>query len=247
MRTFLLLAVGCLTWAACSASSLAEEKALTLNKFVEADTDSIFTYQAEGPGVLTLVVRSNSDVVINVTSAAGGPVAGGRIDIDFEGNGGAEQGAVVLPTKGNYKVTVQPFDPGQGLAVYHIGASFFGAPLLAGMAPVDPATAPALEAGKVVDGKLPAGRNGTLYVYKAKSNGVLTVDVQADCDVILTSFLGDLQNVGTRADDDLNGDTGHESITLDVREGQTYFFAITPFGGAAAEANLKIRTELGNQ
>ena len=115
------------------------QQPLPLGRIVEGTTGStgpaVFSFNAETPGVLTVVVRGrdDADLQISVTDAVGQTLPDGRIDVDLGGDVGAEQGAVVIRAPGDYQVQVGTWGGG---GRFEIAASWLEFASLGG--PADP-------------------------------------------------------------------------------------------------------------
>jgi hypothetical protein len=196
-----------------------------------------YEFTAEGAGVLMVVVRADSDVIVNVVNSSGRPIENGRIDSDYLGDSGAEQGAIVLGQPGKYEVRVEPF--GADTVQFVMGASWL--PMDAVAREPDPHGSPedaiAMEVGKnyeeVIDGS--KGDLQAWYRVEAKSDGLLNVATRTESgDVVLECYKKDeFEFAVERSDQDIGGDSGRESIAVDVKEGDVYYFVVSAFSGAA--------------
>jgi hypothetical protein len=198
------------------------------------------SFNAPAAGVLTVVVRSTdeSDLVLVVTDGDGQPLPEARSDRDLGGNSGAEQLAVTVPRAGEYQVRVEPF--GSGSARFKIGASWISFPDLE--IPPDPngspSTATAIREGQEpfdesLDGT--AGDYWDWFVFTAERAGTLTVTTRAeDGDLVLEAFeAGSYTEALERSDQDLQGVSGNEALTLIVTAGQKVYFKVSAWNEGA--------------
>lgn len=207
---------------------------------------AVFGFNAESPGVLLVVVRGSDDVVLKVLNGIGRPVEDGVIDSDFGGDAGAEQGAIVIGQPGEYSVRVEPF--GFGSINFVLGATWL--PMEAVAREPDPHGSPedaiALESGKNVEEELKQDRGDRedWYRFEAKSAGLLVVATRSESDLVVECYRKDAyEEAFERSDQDIGGDAGRESITIDVEEGDVYYFVVTTFFG---DADYSIRAVLAD-
>jgi hypothetical protein len=224
---------------------------LELGKITKATTSSqqvaSFNFNANAAGILTVVARSTdeSDIVLVVTDADGQPLPNGRSDQDIGGDTGAEQFAVTIPRAGGYQVRVEPYS---GSATFQIGASWLAFPDLE--VPPDPDGSPSkaiaitVEQQSVSDGLDGSGGDyWDWFVYTADQAGTLTVATRAEeGDLVLEAYsAGDYAEAMERSDQDLQGVSGNEALTLVVEPGQKFFFKVAAFTeGATIPYRLQI-------
>ncbi len=202
------------------------------------DEPSIFSFDADAAGVLTIVARSldETDLVLVVTDAHGQPLPEGRSDQDLGGDSGAEQFAVTIPREGVYQVRVETFGGGSGS--FKIGLSWLSFPDLALPADPDGSPATANQISLIQDARTDLidpseGDNWDWFVLKADKAGTVTVATRADeGDLILEAFTpGEFFEPLERSDQDLQGNGGNEAVTLVVEDGDEFFFRISAFSG----------------
>lgn len=220
----------------CQAAGAAE---LPLNEVIEGSTNrgenGVYTFKADGPGALTVVVRATegSDVAIVISDAAGQPLTGGRIDIDYQRDHGAEQGVVPIPREGEYQVVVEPLG---SRADYVLAAAWlpFDALELPEDEDASPTSAIDLTLDEWVSDSLD-NADGDLFDWfrvVADRDGELVVSTRGEAgDAILEAFAdGQYADALQRSDQDIEGNNVRESITLDVTEGQTLYFKVSSYG-----------------
>ncbi len=199
-----------------------------------------FAFNAPSAGVLTVVIRSigESDLVLTVSDQDGQPLPEARSDQDLGGDSGAEQLAVTIPRAGTYLVQVEPF--GSGDARFNIGASWITFPDLE--VPPDPNGSPsnatAIRAGQQplqesLDGT--AGDYWDWFVFTAEQAGTVTVTTRSDDgDLVLEAYdAGDYGEPVERSDQDLQGTSGNEALTLIVSAGQKVYFKVKAWNEGA--------------
>lgn len=205
-----------------------------------------FEFRASSAGVLTVVVRAegDTDLTLAVTDADGQPLPDGESDQDIGGNTGAEQFAVTLPRAGTYRVIVQTY--GWGTSSFRIAASWLEFPDLE--VPADPDGSPsaamrlAAEQQSVsnsIDGS--AGDYWDWYVITGDRAGTVTVATRTeDGDLVLEAFEeGAYTEPLEYSDQDLQGSSGNEALTLSLAEGQSLYFKVKAFSeGSAIEYRL---------
>jgi hypothetical protein len=210
---------------------------------------SIFGFEAETAGVLTIVVRSadETDLFLLVTDFDGQPLPDGRSDQDLGGDSGAEQFAVTLPRAGKYQVRVETFG-GEG-GEFKIGVSWLPFPDLAVPADLDgsPSGAVRLRVGQETRSDALDGAKGDFwdwFVLKADKGGTLTLATRADeGDLVLEAYSpGEFGEALERSDQDLQGNGGNEAVTLVVRAGEEFFFKVSAF---SAGASIPYRLQIG--
>lgn len=205
-----------------------------------AEGSAGYLFEATQAGVLTVAVRSLSgaDLVLVVTDHTGQPLPNGRSDQDLGGDSGAEQFAATLPRAGEYRVRVESFSGEYG--DFKVGVSWLPFAELE-VAP-DPDGTPdaALALGLAqgahmdsIDG--PAGDFWDWYVFRAESDGTLTVVTRAEeGDLVLEAFEeGMYTDPIARSDQDLQGSSGNEAVTVSVSAGDEFFFKVSAWSEGA--------------
>jgi len=213
------------------------QQALQLNQITPGnagdDAPAVFTFYAETPGVLTVVVRGNgdTDLQLAVADVVGQTLPDGQIDQDHGGDSGAEQAAVVIRGAGEYQVRVSTWF---GSGSFDLIASWISYPALGGPADPDgmPTAAAVLVPGTPIDDSIDPSSGDAWDWFKVTTDsaGVITVITEApDGDLALEVFGdGDFAEAINRSDQDMQGVAGNESITVQAAAGQTYYFRVSP-------------------
>jgi len=211
-----------------------------------SDKPSEYRVKAESAGVLTVAVKGEGDLVLAVLDGDGQPVPDGRSDRDLGGDSGTEMVSVTLGEAGDYRVRVI-VQMGTTSSAYQIAASWMPFPPFARPADPDgrPGTARAIKVGESVEDALDASQGDLAdwYVVKADSDGTLVVvtrPVGDGGDLVLEAFLdGEFGQPAARSDQDLQGNSASESVSLNVRAGQTVHVRVTgAFSSVQAQYRL---------
>lgn len=231
--------------------SLAMAESLPLGETIEGSTGNpdiaSYEFQTESAGVLTVIVRATSDVVINVVDELGVQIVDGYVDTDYYGDGGAEQGAIIIGEAGDYQVRIEPLS---GTADFVLAANWL--PFEAVGRKADPQGTPDesihMGIGKIYNGLIreSLGDRQDWYRVEAARDGVLNVSTRTPgSDVVLEYYQdGNFGSSVERSDQDLDGDTGRESITVNAREGQVYYFVVTAF---SSDADYSVRAMISDR
>lgn len=203
-----------------------------------------FVFDARGPGFLSVVVRAEAgeDLSLTVTDEEYQALPDGVSDRDAGGDVGAEQLVVAIPGAGRYMVLVESFS-GES-ASFRVGATFLASDVAETPPDPDgrPSAARALAPGESHDDALDpaAGDRWDWFVITADRDGVLTVLTRSEGEGDLRLELfeeGDFRMPVDVSDQDMDGVLGNESLTLNVRAGETVYFRVAPsFGGTSAAA-----------
>ncbi len=200
----------------------------------DGGTPTRYRFTASGPGVLTVAVGGTEDLMLAVLDEDGQPVPEGNADRDLNGNMGAELISVVLYYGGTYFVEVR----GNGLetaARFAIGGGFVAMPAFARAPDPDrrPSQARVLAVGAAHQDELNPGAGDLWDWYAVKATEAMTVVVVTrmeegvEGDLILEAYLGtDYSEPTTQSDQDLQGHTGNESLTIDVKAGETVYIKV---------------------
>lgn len=251
-RSKILVAAIVLTLAlGASAGAQSTQQALQLNQPVTGTasdgTPAVFTFTAESAGMLTVVVRGQSDTDLQLTIAdiVGQPLPEGSSDQDLGGDYGAEQVAAVIPSAGEYQVRVGSWS---GSGSFEMIAGWIAYPALGG--PVDPDALPTAAAelapGAPIDDSIDPSSGDSWDWFKVTVEGAAAITVittAPEGDLALEAFAeGEYAAPISSSDQDMQGVAGNESITIQAQAGETYYFKVTPFSnfGGAIPYNIRV-------
>lgn len=210
-----------------------------------------FVFQAPGAGFLTVVVRSTAgeDVTLSVADEDYQSLPGADSDIDLGGDVGAEQLVAIIPHQGTFRVLVETF--GGGGAGVQVGGTFLASDLVHAEPDPDgrPGTATALEVGASHEDSIEpsAGDPWDWYRITASADGALTVltRVDGDGDLRLEIFHeGSYREAANSSDQDIDGVLGNESLTWDVKAGDTVYIRVVPALGGGERVPYRIASGL---
>lgn len=217
-----------------------EKAAITPDKPVE------YTLAAKTAGVLTLAIHGEGDLAIDVTDSDGQTLPEGSIDRDLHGNAGLEMASVLVPEPGTYRVRVR--SQSGSSSSFQIDSTWLSFPPLARAstdADSKPSAAQRLAVGKPHEDSIDA-ESGDLwdwFSFEAPEAGTLVVvtrGIGESADLVLEAFLD--KNFGQsveRSDQDLQGDSANESVTVSVTKGQTVHVKVSStFGRQSAKYRI---------
>lgn len=197
-----------------------------------------FRFTAPGAGVLTVAVNGTIDLTLAVTDQDGQPVPDGTADRDLNGELGAELLSVVLSQGGQYLVEVRA-NGGEPASRFAIGASFVAMPPFERPADPDgrPSQGTAVTIGAARQDQLHPSANDlwdwyTVRVTEAATLVVVTrIDEGVEGDLVLEVYLGGgFSEPTAQSDQDLQGSMGNESVTIDVKPGDTLHIKVKSLG-----------------
>jgi hypothetical protein len=199
------------------------------------DIPTEYAFQAASAGVLVVAVQGEGDLVIEVLDADGQHVPDGTADRDLNGDTGRELLAVVLSAEGEYRVRIRA-QGGAATRAYEMTASWLAFPAFA--RPEDPdgraSQARAIDVGESVSDTLDAAAGDSLdwYVITAGQSGTLVVVTRpedgGEPDLVLEAFLdGDFSRPAAHSDQDLQGNSANESVSVSVKAGQTVHIKVS--------------------
>ena len=225
-------------------------QALQLNQIIQGSAGdgapAVFIFNAETPGVLTVVVRGNgdTDLQVSIADTVGQALPDGHADQDLGGDAGAEQAAVVIRAAGEYQVRVSTWF---GSGMFDLVAGWISYPALGGPADPDgmPTAAATLVPGTPIDDSIdpPSGDAWDWFKVTADGGGVITVITEApEGDLALEAFEdGGFAEAINRSDQDMQGVAGNESITIQAAAGQTYYFRVSQVFSSGDAIAYRIR------
>jgi hypothetical protein len=188
-----------------------------------------FRVSVPSAGVLTVAAHGKSDLVLRVTDDEGQALPDGTSDRDLGGDLGAEVLAVVLPEGGNYLVSVSSNDE-TSRARFTISSTFLAMPSFAKPADPDrrPSQARALTVGTAHSDQLHPAANDLWDWYVISATDAMTLVVatrteeESEGDLVLEGYIGGkFQDPVVQSDNDLQGQLGNESVTVNLRPGDT--------------------------
>lgn len=206
-----------------------------------------YRFQASGPGVLTVVAHGSEDLTLAVMDEDGQPVADGTADRDLNGNVGSEMLSVVLTEGGTYRVEVRSHGSESGS--FTVGGAWV--PMSAFARPSDPDGRPSragrLAVGASHDDQLHPDEGDqwdwfTINVTERSTLVVVTrIDEGADGDLALEVYLdNDYSTPAVQSDQDLQGNLGNESVTVDVRAGQPMHIKVRSFSSSGGSVPYRV-------
>jgi len=197
-----------------------------------------YRFKAAGPGLLTLGLRAKNgqDLAIDVSSE-GLTVPHGQINANFDGDPGAEQGTIALPSAGDYLVTVMPTSQNSRGIEFELVSSFLPFAGATGPASLKISEAKELVLGVKQPAAIERGAQGVILKYLPKANAIVTVSTgNSTSDIVLWAYEKEIRRGKElqRSDRDMLGNAGNEAITLNMVAGKTYYFLVTPYSGRPA-------------
>lgn len=195
-----------------------------------------YSFTPPGAGVLTVVVSGSDDLVIEVVDQDGQPLPGGRADGDNNGSTGLEFLAMPVGNSDPLMVRVTMLSEDGGSGAFAISASFvredrFSKP---GDSDRRPSLARSVTVGAAIEESLHPAEGDQWDWYTIRANEAMTVAIvtrmneSAEGDLVIEAFTdGDFNEAVARSDQDLQGHTGNESVTVDLKAGQSLHFKVT--------------------
>jgi hypothetical protein len=214
----------------------------------QASTNAPATYvfKAATAGVLTVAVVGDGDVEIAIMDEDGQSVPDGTQDRDLFGSTGTEQASVTFTEPGVYRVQVRTVDG--AASKFQIGASWISMPALARPSDPDkrPGQARVLDIGKSHEDSIDTekGDPWDWFVFAPAQAGTLTIILRPvskeSFDLTLETFTGgDFTKPTASSDQDLQGHSANESISIDVPAGQKVFVKVyAGFGSATGKYRI---------
>jgi hypothetical protein len=194
-----------------------------------SDKPAEYAVTAKTAGVLTVAVQGSGDLMIQVLDGDGQVLPNGAFDRDLNGNEGSELASATLTEAGAYRVRVR-VQSGTN-STFQIAGSFLAFPLFerAGDPDRRPGTAKAIQVGRAFEDALDpsSGDSWDWFVMKLAEAGTLTVVTRQlgtgdGPDLILEVFTNnEFATPAARSDQDLQGNTANESVSVQVAAGQS--------------------------
>lgn len=241
LACLVLTAAAPLTFAQPALPTAAPQKAA-----ISADQPAEYSLAAQTAGVLTVAIHGEGDLAFTVTDSDGQTLPEANIDRDMHGNAGLEMASVLIPEPGTYRVRVRL--QGGPASSFQISSAWLSFPALA-RANTDPDSKPSgaqrLEVGKPHEDSLD-GETGDVwdwFTWQAPEAGTLVIVTRSSgesADLVLEAFLdGKFSESVERSDQDLQGDSANESVTVSVTAGQTVHVKVSSaFGRQSAKYRI---------
>ena len=212
---------------------------------VTSESPSEYTVVAKTAGLLAVAISGDGDLAFQVTDEDGQTLPEGTVDRDLNGNNGHEMVSLLLPEPGTYKVRVRAQG---GSSTFQIGGSWLAFPAFAVASP-DPDRRPrgakAIVMGKAHEDALnsESGDGWDWFIMKPAQAGTLAIVTRplgdGDADLVLEVYTdGDFTKPAGRSDQDLQGNSANESVTINVTAGQQVHVKVA---GAFSRVNTKYR------
>ena len=212
---------------------------------VSAEKPAEYTFAAKTAGVLTIAINGEGDLAFAVTDADGQILPDSNIDRDMNGTSGLEMASILIPEPGNYRVRVRL--QGGSSSSFQISTAWLSFPALAREntdADSKPSGARRLDIAKPHEDALAAdaGDAWDWFSLQAPESGTLVIVTRAigeTADLVLEAFLdGKFGESVERSDQDLQGDSANESVTVSVTKGQMVHVKVS---GAFGRPSAKYR------
>jgi hypothetical protein len=212
---------------------------------VTSENPTEYTVIAKTAGLLAVALSGDGDLAFQVTDEDGQTLPDGNVDRDLNGNDGHEMVSLLLPEAGTYKVRVRAQS---GSSTFQIGGSWLAFPAFAVASPDPdrrPRNARSIVMGKAHEDALNSegGDTWDWLVMKPAQAGTLAIVTrqlgEGDADLVLEVYLdGDFSKPAGRSDQDLQGNSANESVTINVNAGQPVHVKVA---GAFSRVNTKYR------
>jgi hypothetical protein len=212
---------------------------------VSAEKPAEYTFTAKTAGVLTIAINGEGDLAFVVTDADGQTLPESNIDRDMHGNSGLEMSSILIPEPGSYRVRVRL--QGGSTSSFQMSTAWLSFPALARANPdadSRPSGARRLDIAKPHEDSLAAdaGDAWDWFSLQAPESGTLVIVTRAvgeTADLVLEAYLdGKFDQSVERSDQDLQGDSANESVTVSVTKGQVVHVKVS---GAFGRPSAKYR------
>jgi hypothetical protein len=206
------------------------------------DAPAEYTFVAKSAGVLSAAVQGSGDLVLQLVDEDGQTVPDGTSDRDMGGSSGTELLSATIGEAGTYKVRVRV--QGGDSSTFQIAGAFLAFPPFARPADPDrrPAQARALQVGKPHDDSLDpsAGDTWDWFSFKANAAGALAIITRplanTEADLVLEVFVDrNFAEAVDRSDQDMQGNSSNESVTINVTAGQMVHIKVTNNSSGASK------------
>jgi hypothetical protein len=206
-----------------------------------------YTFTATSAGLLTIAANAPSDITLAVMDEDGQMLREGAIDRDHAGNVGREYGTVVIPRAGKYAIEVRGLDA-SGAVAFTVGGSFLAMSALEMPEDPDgrPANAKAMQPGTAVEDQVNPddGDAADWYSVTAETAMTLVIVTRVEAeggDLVIEAFSsGNMAESVGRSDQDLRGNAGNESVTVEMRAGETVKFKVFALNERGGVINYRV-------
>lgn len=208
-----------------------------------------FRYTPPGPGVLTIVVNGGDDLTITVLDADGQQLPDGSADTDANGKTGLEFLALPVGYAEPLQVVVSLLSEESGGGKFSISAAFLADEAFARAPDPDrrPSTAKSLTVGAASEETLNADEGDGWDWFKITATESMTLVIVTrmaegtEGDLTLEAYTdGTFDTPAANSDQDLQGHTGNESVTVDVKAGQTVHVKVASLFGSGGASPYRI-------
>lgn len=213
---------------------------------VSDDAPTEFTVSVKTAGVLSVAVQGTGDLALQLVDEDGQVMPDGSADRDLSGNEGMELLSTTVTEPGNYRLRVRL--QGGNQSTFSIAGSYLSFPAFARPGDPDrrPGAAKAVAVGKPLEDSLDpaAGDAWDWFVLKATQAGTLSVVTRqvgnGDApDLVLELYTdGKFGESQDRSDQDLQGNSASESVSVEVTAGQAVHVRVSGNFSAAAKYRL---------
>lgn len=206
------------------------------------DAPAEYTFVAKSAGVLSAAVQGSGDLVLQLVDEDGQTVPDGTTDRDMNGSSGTELLSTTIGEAGTYKLRVRV--QGGDASTFQIAGAFLAFPPFARPADPDrrPAQARALQVGKPHDDTLDpeSGDNWDWFSFKANAAGALAIIIRpqggTEADLVLEAFADrNFAEAVDRSDQDMQGNSSNESVTINVTAGQMVHIKVINQSGSPSK------------
>lgn len=210
-----------------------------------SDAPAEYTVVAKTAGVLSAAVQGTGDLALSLVDEDGQTLPDGNADRDLNGSDGTELLSVTIGEPGTYRVRVRVQSGGS--STFQIAGSFLAFPAFARPGDPDrrPTAARALAVGKPHEDALDpsAGDAWDWFSFKADTAGALAIITRpvgdGDPDLVLEVYTGgDFSRAEDRSDQDMQGNSANESVTVNVTAGQVVHVKVSSNFSRAARYRL---------
>lgn len=211
-----------------------------------ADSPAEYSVVAKSAGVLSVAVKGQGDLSLQLVDEDGQVLPNGSADRDMNGDEGTELLSATISEPGTYRVRVRR--QGGDKSTFTIAGSFLGFPPFQRPGDPDrrPGSAKPVNVGRAYEDALDpdAGDSWDWFVLKATDAGTLTVVTRqlgnGDApDLVLEVYTeGKFTDAQDRSDQDLQSNSANESVTVQVTAGQAVHVRVSGNFSKAAKYRL---------